>query len=350
MAGFGRQRGHQGKMFTCGSLFAGMGGLCLGMERAGFKTLWANEFNKECLRVYKKNFPKTKLVAGDIRKISVEGHGLEPVDVLHGGFPCQSFSGAGNRQGFNDERGMLFFEIIRLIEEFKHEKPKILVLENAPNLLIGDNGDWIERILNELQLSGYWVSKQNCIQINALKNCGLPQRRERLFIIATSQDYFLDNPFKGQFPEVELEDIRDFLDLETEQNDYYYLSPDNRFGAKLYEDLKSRPKYSLSHLRKTYARPIEFGLCPTLTANMGGGGHNVPFLLDKKGLRKLTEQECMKLQGFPKDYLLPQIDEMPRSKVYQMIGNSVSPRVSELLSKTVFDYLNERLNENKLAV
>lgn len=337
-------------MFTCGSLFAGMGGLCLGMERAGFKTLWANEFNEDCLTVYRANFPETNLIGGDIREISVKANNLQPVDVLHGGFPCQSFSGAGNRLGFNDERGMLFFEITRLIEEFENQKPKVLVLENAPNLMIGDNGDWIERILTELQLCGYWISKLNCVHVNALNNCGLPQRRERLFIISTSQDYFPDNPFKDHFDEVEREDIANFINLEADLQDYYYLSHDNRFGAKLYDDLKDKPKYSLSHLRKTYARPVEFGLCPTLTANMGIGGHNVPFVLDHKGLRKLTEYECLKLQGFPDDYQLPKFDEMARSRVYKMIGNSVSPRVSELLSKLVYDYLNENLNENKLAV
>ena len=337
-------------MFTCGSLFAGMGGLCRGMENAGFKTLWANEFNKDCVKVYRKNFPETNLIAADINDISVSGNALEPVDVLHGGFPCQSFSGAGNRLGFEDERGMLFFEIIRLIEEFGDKKPKVLVLENAPNLLIGDNGDWIERILTELQLSGYWVSMQNCLKIDAMKNCGLPQRRQRLFIIATSQDYFMDNPFEGEFDEVEMEKIQNFIDLDADLNDSYYLSKDNRFGSKLFEDLKDRPKYSLSHLRKTYARPIEFGICPTLTANMGLGGHNVPFLLDNKGLRKLSEHECLKLQGFSDDYKIPSFEEMPRTKIYTMIGNSVSPRVSTLIGKMVFSYLDRQLNDNKLAV
>lgn len=337
-------------MFTCGSLFAGMGGLCLGMENAGFNTLWANEFNDDCLDVYKLNFPNTKLVPGDIREVSVSSAGLEPVDVLHGGFPCQSFSNAGNRLGFKDERGRLFFEIIRLIEEFGEEKPKVLLLENAPNLMLGDNGDWIDTIITELQLCGYWVAKHNCLIVDAMKHCGLPQRRERLFIIATSQDHFLDNPFGGSFGEAEREDIAEFLDLTQKLPDYYYLSPDNRFGSKLYEDLKDKPKNSLSQLRKTFARSVDYGICPTLTANMGQGGHNVPFLIDHKGLRKLTEKECLKLQGFPDDYVIPDPEEMTRSKIYQMIGNSVSPRVSTKLAALVYDYLHGNINDNKLAV
>ena len=337
-------------MFNCASLFAGIGGLCLGMERAGFKTAWANEFNLDCVRVYRDNFPNSNIIAGDIRELSVEGNNLTPVDVLHGGFPCQSFSGAGNRLGFEDERGKLFFEITRLIEEFGNKKPKVLLLENAPNLLIGDDGEWIETILTELQLCGYWVSKRNCLLVDTNKHCGLPQRRERLFIIATSQDYFLDNPFDYSFDIVERDNIQNFIELEEEKDDYYYLDKNNRFGSKLYEDLSNKPTYSLSQLRKTYARPVEHGFCPTLTANMGAGGHNVPFLLDVKGLRKLTETECLKLQGFPETLKLPPASEMAKSKIYQMIGNSVSPLVSELLAKLIYDYLSENLNENRMAV
>ena len=239
-------------MFTCGSLFAGMGGLCLGMEKVGFKTLWANEYNDDCLDVYRRNFPNTKLVPGDIKGVSVSSADLASVDVLHGGFPCQSFSSAGNRLGFEDERGRLFFEIVRLVEEFGEEKPKVLLLENAPNLMLGDNGDWIDTIITELQLCGYWVAKHNCLIVDAMKHCGLPQRRERLFIIATSQDHFPDNPFGGLLVEAEREDIAEFLDLTKELPDYYYLSHDNRFGSKLYEDLKDKPKNSLSQLRKTF--------------------------------------------------------------------------------------------------
>ena len=160
----------------------------------------------------------------------------------------------------------------------------------------------------------------------------------------------MDNPFVDQFPVVERDDIREFLDIEQELRDFYYLSPDNRFGAKLHDDLKDKPKFSLSHLRKTYARSVEYGVCPTLTANMGEGGHNIPFLIDHKGLRKLTEYECLKLQGFPEEYLVPDFESMTRARVYKMIGNSVSPRVSYLLSKQVFNFLDGHLNEDKLAV
>ena len=101
-----------------------MGGLCLGMERAGFKTLWANEFNEDCLTVYRANFLETNLIGGDIREISVKANNLQPVDVLHGGFPCQSFSGAGNRLGFNDERGMLFSRLLGLSRNLRTRNQK----------------------------------------------------------------------------------------------------------------------------------------------------------------------------------------------------------------------------------
>ena len=131
-----------------------------GFESVGFRFVWVNELDERVCDVYERNYPHTKIYRRDVRKLSVTDDQLEPVDVLHAGFPCQSFSVAGNRQGFDDERGRLFFEIERLIEEFGESKPKVLVLENAPHLLFGDNGNWFDRIQFTLQCLGYWVSRK----------------------------------------------------------------------------------------------------------------------------------------------------------------------------------------------
>ena len=136
-------------------------------------------------------------------------------------------------------------------------------------MLIGDDGEWIETILTELQLCGYWVSKRNCLLVDANKHCGLPQRRERLFIVATSQDYFLDNPFDYNFDVVEKKISKILLSLKKLKS-YYYLDKDNRFGSKLNEDLSKKPNYSLSQLRKTYVRPVEYGFCPNSNRQYGG--------------------------------------------------------------------------------
>lgn len=127
---------------NCGALFAGIGGFCLGFERAGFKTAWAVELNEHACQTYHANLPTARLLCKSVEEVSVVSDALEPVDVLHAGFPCQSFSQAGERKGFDDPRGRLFFEIIRIIEEFGPRRPKVLVLENAPFLRYGEGGAW----------------------------------------------------------------------------------------------------------------------------------------------------------------------------------------------------------------
>lgn len=324
---------------TCAGLFAGIGGFCEGFESAGFRTVWVNELDERVCDVYEKNYPHTKIYRRDVRKLSVTNDQLEPVDVLHAGFPCQSFSVAGNRQGFGDERGRLFFEIKRLIEEFGESKPKVLVLENAKHLLFGDNGNWFDRIQFTLQCLGYWVSRENCLLLNTNHHGGLPQNRERLFIIATSQGEFLDNPFIGVQPVRDRIFIEEIIDIDDRKDEAYYLDPENRYGDMLTRNLNEKNPYSIAQLRKYIVRDVPFGTCPTLTANMGRGGHNVPFLIDRHGLRKLTVEECLMMQGFSHNFVWP--DGMPNSRKYEMIGNSVSPRVSKLIAEVVFRELQK---------
>ena len=318
---------------TCAGLFAGIGGFCFGFEKAGFKTAWVNELDSYVTSVYRKNFKKTRVIEKDVKELSVKGDKLDPVDVLHAGFPCQSFSVAGNRKGFEDDRGKLFFEIIRLVEEFGSRRPKILVLENVAHLLTGDNGTWIETILFKLQTLGYWVGIENCILLNTRKHGGLPQNRERLFIVATSEIHSIDNPFTTIDEEKKIKDIKEILDIESPQDKNYYLDYSNKYGKKIMDYLKNKKPYSLAQFRKFEIRDVPYGVCPTLTANMGQGGHNVPFLLDKNGLRKLTETECLSFQGFPKVFKWP--SSLSIGRKYQMIGNAASPTITYKIAKNI---------------
>jgi DNA (cytosine-5)-methyltransferase 1 len=140
-----------------GALFSGIGGFCLGFEKEDIKTSWAVEHDVFAGKTYEYNIKDVRLIIDDIKAVSVAKDNLEPVDVLHAGFPCQSFSQAGDRKGFEDPRGKLFYEVIRLIKEFKDKKPPIVVLENAPYLRHGDGGSWFIEISKEIKKAGYWV-------------------------------------------------------------------------------------------------------------------------------------------------------------------------------------------------
>jgi len=333
--------------YTVGSLFCGIGGFCYGFEQAGFITSWANDIDPEAIATYRKNFPKVESICADIRTLDKATHKLSPVDVLHAGFPCQSFSQAGNRLGFKDDRGLLFFEMMKFIKSFGSDKPKVLVFENSPFLQMGENGMWFDKIRKEIQQAGYWFSDANAVVLDARKHGGLPQRRERLVMVATSRDHFDYNPFKGTFPSKNVKNLVDLLDLGKVDDDFYYLSEENRYGAWISSEAKKHNDVRLFQLRKIELRPQPYGHCPTLTANMGQGGHNVPFLLEGGRLRKLTERECLRLQGFPATF---KWSEMSHGSKYRLIGNAVSPPIARILAKFVKTALEDEENEDRLGI
>lgn len=315
-----------------GALFSGIGGFCLGFDGVGIPTAWAVEWDEHAADTYAPHFPNTRLLRKDIRDVTVLGDALEEVDVLHAGFPCQSFSQAGTRTGFDDERGRLFFEIIRLLNEFGDRRPRILVLENAPFLRFGEGGAWFLRLQNEIRKAGYWFREENAAELNAFKLTHLPQQRVRLFMVALSTAHFSSGRFS--FPEQNAsahKDLSEFIDFENDVAADYYLPHDNRY----YHMIKGAAQgdRQIYQLRKYLVRTKEPGVCPTLTANMGLGGHNVPFIFAPGGLRKLTEYECLALQGFPKDFMFPA--EVPRAKRYTQVGNAVAAPVAQRLAEAV---------------
>jgi DNA (cytosine-5)-methyltransferase 1 len=331
-----------------GALFAGIGGFCLGFERVGFNTSWAVELNEHAAATYNHNIPTRRLLVRDIRSITVKADKLDPVDVLHAGFPCQSFSQAGTRLGFNDERGKLFFEVIRLLREFGEERPKILVLENAPFLRYGEGGAWFLRLQNEIKRAGYWFRDENAAELNATELTGLPQQRVRLFMVALSTAHFSSGRFDFPVANQALSrDISKYIDFDGDVNDEYYLPKENRYFHMINGVVNGDRQ--IYQLRKYLVRVKEPGVCPTLTANMGQGGHNVPFVSTAKGLRKLTEHECLALQGFPRYFSFP--ESVPRAKRYEQIGNAVAVPVATRLAEAVKDRLKREAanyGENRL--
>lgn len=332
---------------TAGALFAGIGGFCIGFERAGIKTKWAIENSDTATAIYSHNIDGARLIERDgapasIIDVSVGADSLEPVDVLHAGFPCQSFSQAGDRKGFKDPRGQLFYQIIRLLNEFGDKKPSVLVLENSPHIRYGEGGSWFIELTKEIKKAGYWFREANCSELDPYLLTDLPQQRNRLFMVAFSIKDFKNG--KIDFPSQinsSPKKLANYIDFDGAQDDEtYYLPTENRYHKMINEGAED--KGCIYQLRKFLVREKKPGVCPTLTANMGLGGHNVPFIFDAKGLRKLTEYECLWLQGFPKNFKFP--DQVGRAKRYMHVGNSVSVPIAELLGERVRDKIfKERL-------
>lgn len=160
--------------FTVGSLFAGIGGIDLAFQKSGFKIEWANEIDKKACETYKKNFSH-QIICEDIKKIKPKS--LEHIDVLTGGFPCQAFSIAGYQKGLSDERGVLIFELLRIVKELK---PKVLFLENVKNLISHQQGKTLEYIIKVIEELGYKVKYQ---VMNTCEYSNIPQNRERVYIV-----------------------------------------------------------------------------------------------------------------------------------------------------------------------
>lgn len=301
-------------------LFAGIGGVRIGFENAGFKTVFANDFEPKCKDTYDLNFKDSKLVVEDIRKIGIDD--LPKFDFLLGGFPCQAFSIAGYRQGFNDskDRGNLFFDVARMIEL---KRPKGFLLENVKNLKSHDGGKTFKIIEETLTSLGYHLKVK---VMNSMEYGNIPQNRERIYIVGFKDK---NNHDKFEFPSpVKLtKSITDILEKNVAEKYYYN-------GKPLYEKLKNdvKEENKVYQWRRQYVRENKKGVCPTLTANMGTGGHNVPIIKDKKGIRKLTPLECARIQGFPNHYKLPQLAD---SALYKQFGNSVSVPVIEAIAKQI---------------
>ena len=329
---------------TAGSLFSGMGGFASGLARAGFAIRWASDNDEHACATFRYRFPGVPLVKKDVRKLSVQADDLVPVQVLAAGFPCQSFSQAGNRRGFEDPRGALFFEIPRLIEEYKpDERPSLIILENVPHLLYGADGTWFDEVRRALRRAGYWFREESCWTVNVKDATDLPQDRERLFMVAASRRRFTFNPFSpppaSNQVSASLRPIDVFIDRTRRGADDAYLPPDNRY-CKMIERAMSdgNSDENIYQLRRSYVREKKQGLCPTLTANMGIGGHNVPFVRDAWGVRRLSVEEVARLQGFDTaDNLFP---NLPATEQYRLLGNSVCVGLAHLVGNMCVEILN----------
>lgn len=312
-------------------LFAGIGGFRLGFENNGFQCVFSSEKNKYCQEVYQTNFGEKPF--GDITQINPKD--IPDFEVLLGGFPCQPFSISGKKQGFNDTRGTLFFDVCRIIRE---KQPKVVVLENVKHLIHHDKKRTLKVILNSLKELGYNVSHRI---LNA-KDFGLPQNRERIFIIGCQKGFFNFDELKTtSTPKLET-----FLD---EEGDFQYL---DKSEYTLIDTPKKQPtglkfvgyrnknmwkkgvRPNTEHLSRVHRQPNRIysatGVHPTIPSQETSGRFFI-YLPNLDKVRKMTVNECYRIMGFPEDFI-----RHPRTgEQYKQVGNSVAICVVEAIAAQI---------------
>ena len=307
------------------SLFSGIGGLDKGFINAGYKVIWANDFDRYAVETYNANFD-TKATLADITEYPLDK--IPAFDVLIGGFPCQPFSMMGQQKGFDDTRGTLFFRIAEIINyqiTVRGYKPRAIILENVRALRTHDNGHTFSRIKEILSDElGYRVFDMN---LNSA-DYGVPQTRNRTYIVCFANSDVQDFPVPAKVPlQYYVQDL-----LEKNVPDKYFLT------EKIKKTILSNGTGGWDAKAKTdlkVARP----LCATMAKMHRASQDN--YVTQEKGLRRLTPRECARLQGFDgpqsSDFVIPVSD----SQAYKQFGNAVTVNVAYTVAKQVRNKLEE---------
>lgn len=355
-----KQESIENSKFTFIDLFAGIGGIRLPFQKLGGHCVFTSEWDKFAQKTYLANYGE--MPDGDITTIKASE--IADHDILLGGFPCQAFSQAGLKQGFSDTRGTMFFEIQRILTE---KRPKAFLLENVKQLQGHNKGHTLKTIINILQgknekeipaaipmsdearnaLSqrlNYWVD----YKVLRAADFGVPQNRERIFIIGFDKDYFKGVDFDTLFswPEAPRTQTRlgEILQSQTEldeiqlnlNKDVYTISDKLWSGhKKRKEEHKTKGNgfgYSLFNEESPYAN--------TISARYYKDGSEI--LIDQskigKNPRKLTPRECARLQGFPEEFV---VDAVSHGQIYKQFGNSVCVKVIEAVATRLVETLEK---------
>lgn len=299
-------------------LFAGIGGFHQALNDFNTECVFASEWDVKAQSVYYRNF--NLMPAGDITQI--EATSIPHHDLLCAGFPCQSFSMSGKKLGFNDTRGTLFFDVVRIA---RFHQPKYILLENVKNLETHDNGKTLATIINSLKEINYNVVYK---VLNA-SNFGLPQSRKRIFIVAIRQDLEQDFSFPvGCNSAIPLRDV-----LETKpsvkaiaRNDITWLQKDVKSSDPIYKPIKLGFVGKGGQGERIYS---VFGHAITLSANGGGAGAKTGLYLVGDDVRKLTPRECARIQGFPEEFVISE----SKTDCYKQFGNSIPVNVPKAIFK-----------------
>ena len=327
-------------MFKFIDLFAGIGGIRLAFESVGGECVFSSEWDKYAQQTYFTNFRETP--AGDITKIKNED--IPNHDILTAGFPCQSFSIAGKKAGFDDTRGTMFFEVARII---KYHQPKVIFLENVKGLVIHDKGRTLATILDVLRNElNYYVPEP---KIMNAKDFGVPQNRERIFIVGFRKD--IDASFFEYPKPLNIKtSIKDIMEKDT-VSAKYYLS--NTYVNTL---IAHKERHSKKGNGFGYEIKDINGIANTIV--VGGMGKERNLIIDNRltdftpvthikgeinrnGIRKMTPREWARLQGFPDSYQIPVADV----HAYKQFGNSVAVPAIKATAEKIIEVLNKDSKE-----
>ncbi|WP_411705608.1 DNA (cytosine-5-)-methyltransferase [Edaphovirga cremea] len=338
--------------YTLLELFAGAGGLAIGMERAGFKSVLLNEIDKHACQTLKNNRPEWNVVEGDVSTLPFSMY-KNKVDVLSGGFPCQAFSYAGKKLGFEDTRGTLFFEFARAIKEVN---PKVIIAENVRGLLKHEDGKTLEIIKEVIADLGYSLIEPRVLKAIFFQ---VPQKRERLFLIAIRKDLVDKAEFKWPSPYTRIMSLRDALkagdlfktDVPESPGQKYpkrkaeILSfvPPGGYWRDLPDDLQREfmmKSYYLGGGKTGMARRLSWDE-PSLTLTCAPAQKQTERCHPEE-TRPLTVREYARIQTFPDDWQFAG----PLSAQYKQIGNAVPINLAHAVGRAVIRLMNSIENSS----
>ncbi len=337
-------------IYTVLELFAGAGGMALGLEKAGLKSVLLNEIDSHACKTLRKNRPEWNVVEGDVSKVDFTPY-RDTVDVLAGGFPCQAFSYAGKKLGFEDTRGTLFFEFARAVKEIN---PKVLLAENVRGLLNHDDGRTLETIKNIITDLGYTLFEPRVLKAIFYK---VPQKRERLIIVAVRND--LANGIDYEWPSSynKILTLKDALkkgelydsDVPESEGQKYpkrkaeilSMVPPGGYWRDLPEDIQKEymlKSFYLGGGKTGMARRLSWDE-PSLTLTCAPAQKQTERCHPEE-TRPLTVREYARIQTFPDGWVF----EGPMSAKYKQIGNAVPVNLSFAVGKSVV-HLLEKINK-----
>lgn len=319
-------------------LFAGIGGFRMALQNLGGKCVFTSEWDENAKKTYRANFGETPF--GDITKESTKSFIPKDFNVLCGGFPCQPFSHAGLKKGFEDTRGTLFFDVVDIINRrIENENPiDVIFLENVKGLKNHDKGNTLKTIIKTLNNLGYEVKTE----ILNSKNFGLPQNRERIFIVAwlKQKNKTFTFPLGIDYEENIIYEKDDLIKIKpTKVGDILIKNPEEKYtiSDKLYAGHIRRRK---EHKEKgngfgfsSFDKNAQY--TSTISARYYKDGSEILIEQEEANPRKLTPREAANLQGYPKNYVIPVSD----NQAYKQFGNSVSVPVIQ----TVFNEIKKQL-------